>query len=252
MWRLRALRPALRGNAVSRGRNRRTDRARFGSEASVTQFILENTEVVSGNSLTPEISLRLFTPNCKFWHERAELWPFADPFWAIYWPGGQALARYLLDEPRVAKDKKVLDLGSGCGASAIAAKLSGSANVLVNDIDPIAAIACELNCELNGLDPFPSETENLIGSEPKGWDLILLGDMFYEEALADSLHIWLQTCIRAQGTQVLIGDPGRGHLEKLRIKRHLHQLAEFELPHAVRKENFGLTRSSVWHYHPEL
>ncbi|KAL4624980.1 hypothetical protein GN956_G17747 [Arapaima gigas] len=254
MWPLRGLGGlrAVRRNLRPRGQNRYTGFARFGSEESVTQFILENTEVVSGNSLTPEIQLRLFTPNCKFWYERPELWPLADPFWAVYWPGGQALARYLLDTPGAAKGRKVLDVGSGCGASAIAAKLSGSADVLVNDVDPAAAIACKLNCALNGLEPFRSETENLIGSELKGWDLILLGDMFYEEALADSLHTWLQSCIQAHGTQVLIGDPGRAHLENHRIRKHLHQLAEYELPPGVRKENFGLTSSSVWHFQPEL
>lgn len=33
------------------------------------------------------------------------------------------------------RGKAVLDLGSGCGASAIAAKLSGAAHVVANDID---------------------------------------------------------------------------------------------------------------------
>lgn len=32
--------------------------------------------------------------------------------------------------------KSVLDIGSGCGAAAIAAKMSGASRVLANDIDP--------------------------------------------------------------------------------------------------------------------
>ncbi|KAF6118560.1 electron transfer flavoprotein subunit beta lysine methyltransferase [Phyllostomus discolor] len=55
-------------------------------------FLEENTEVTSSGSLTPEIRLRLLTPRCKFWWERADLWPHSDPYWAIYWPGGQALS----------------------------------------------------------------------------------------------------------------------------------------------------------------
>ncbi|GCB76329.1 hypothetical protein scyTo_0020461 [Scyliorhinus torazame] len=98
-------------------------------------FIARNTEPVREH-LTPEISLRLLTPRCPFWSEPAQLWPFSDPYWAIYWPGGQALSRYLLDNPTVTKSKKVLDLGSGCGASAIAAFMSGATCVLANDIDP--------------------------------------------------------------------------------------------------------------------
>lgn len=58
-------------------------------------FLEENTEVTSSGSLTPEIQLRLLTPRCKFWWERADLWPLRDPYWAIYWPGGQALSRYV-------------------------------------------------------------------------------------------------------------------------------------------------------------
>lgn len=59
----------------------------------IRQFISENTEVAEGQSLTPEIKLRLLTPSCKFWRERPQLWPFEDPYWAIYWPGGQAISR---------------------------------------------------------------------------------------------------------------------------------------------------------------
>uniref|UniRef100_A0A3B3TF80 Electron transfer flavoprotein beta subunit lysine methyltransferase n=1 Tax=Paramormyrops kingsleyae TaxID=1676925 RepID=A0A3B3TF80_9TELE len=222
------------------------------SEDDIKQFIIANTDIVRRNNLTPEISLRLFTPNSKFWHAKPELWPFTDPYWAIYWPGGQALARYLLNNPEVARGRKVLDLGCGCGASAIAAEITGAVYVLANDVDPVAAIATKLNCELNGLESLPTETENLIGTEPKGWDLILLGDMFYEEVLIDSLHTWLRSCIQAHGTQVLIGDPGRAHLESHVIRRHLRLLANFQLPESIREENFGLSNSCVWSYQPEL
>ncbi|XP_071756421.1 electron transfer flavoprotein beta subunit lysine methyltransferase [Centroberyx gerrardi] len=159
---------------------------------------------------------------------------------------------YLLNNPAVCEGKTVLDLGSGCGASAIAAKLCGAAHVVANDIDSVAAIATHMNCELNGLEPLVCVTDNMIGSEPEGFDLILLGDMFYEETLADRLHSWLDRCIQTHGTQVLIGDPGRAQFEGHGIRRLLRQLAQFELPESVREENYGLTCSTVWRYHPEL
>lgn len=46
------------------------------------------------------------------------------------------LFRYILDNPHVVKGRSVLDLGSGCGATAIAAVMSGASQVLANDIDP--------------------------------------------------------------------------------------------------------------------
>lgn len=116
----------------------------------------------------------------------------------------------------------------------------------------VAAVATHMNFELNGLEPAVCLSNNMIGSQPEGFDLILLGDMFYEEALATSLHNWLDRCIRTQGTKVLIGDPGRAQFEEHGIRRLLRQLAQFELPESVREENYGLTCSRVWCYHPEL
>uniref|UniRef100_A0A3Q3G768 Electron transfer flavoprotein beta subunit lysine methyltransferase n=1 Tax=Labrus bergylta TaxID=56723 RepID=A0A3Q3G768_9LABR len=197
------------------------------------RFIGENTEVVGEQSLTPELRLRLFTPSCRFWTERPELWPYEDPYWAIYWPGGQALSRFLLDHPAVCRGQTVLDLGSGCGASAIAAILCGAAHVVANDIDPMAAVATHMNSELNGLQPPVCLTHNIM-------------------SLATSLHSWLNRCMETHGTKVLIGDPGRAQFEEHAIRRLLRPLAQFELPDSVREENYGLSCSGVWSYTPEL
>lgn len=116
----------------------------------------------------------------------------------------------------------------------------------------VAATAIRLNCELNKLEPIPCVTDNLIGSERLNWDVILLGDMFYDEDLADSLHTWLQKCVQVGKTQVFIGDPGRAHLENHRIKRVLRMLAQYTLPQTVRDENYGLTTSTVWRYQPDV
>lgn len=213
-------------------------------------YLEENTEVTSSGSLTPEIQLRLLTPRCKFWWERADLWPYSDPYWAIYWPGGQALSRYLLDNPDVVRGKSVLDLGSGCGATAIAAKMSGASKILANDIDPIAGMAITLNCKLNGLNPFPILTKNILNTRQGKFDLIVLGDMFYDEDLADSLHLWLQNCFWAYGTRVLIGDPGRPQFSGHSIQHQLYQLAEYTLPEPTQQDNNGLTTSVVWDFHP--
>lgn len=213
-------------------------------------YLEENTEVTSSGSLTPEIQLRLLTPRCKFWWERADLWPYGDPYWAIYWPGGQALSRYLLDNPDVVRGKSVLDLGSGCGATAIAAKLSGASKILANDIDPIAGMAITLNCKLNGLNPFPVLTKNILNTQQGKFDLIVLGDMFYDEDLADSLHLWLQNYFWTHGTRILIGDPGRPQFSGHSIQHQLYQLVEYTLPEPTQQDNNGLTTSAVWDFHP--
>lgn len=78
-------------------------------DPALKAFLEDNTEVTCSGSLTPEIQLRLLTPRCKFWWDRADLWPHADPYWAIYWPGGQALARYC---PLIAKPLEYFSFSS--------------------------------------------------------------------------------------------------------------------------------------------
>src|SRR5712691_44431 len=60
----------------------------------------------------------------------------APPFWAFPWAGGQALARYVLDNPQVVRGRRVLDVASGSGLVAIAAAKAGAASVTATDIDP--------------------------------------------------------------------------------------------------------------------
>ena len=42
---------------------------------------------------------------------------------------------YLLDNNSLVRERRVLDVGCGCGASAIAAKMAGATHVIANDID---------------------------------------------------------------------------------------------------------------------
>ncbi|XP_043944065.1 electron transfer flavoprotein beta subunit lysine methyltransferase isoform X2 [Protopterus annectens] len=157
---------------------------------------------------------------------------------------------YILDYPDVVKCKSVLDIGSGCGASAIAAQMSGASQVVANDIDPVAEIAIRMNCLLNNVKPFPVFTSNIIGTHLRIWDLILLGDMFYDEELSESLQTWLKKYISVHETLVLIGDPGRPHFISHSIFKQLQKVAEYELPETTREQNYGLTRSCVWKYQP--
>ncbi|XP_027700091.1 electron transfer flavoprotein beta subunit lysine methyltransferase [Vombatus ursinus] len=215
----------------------------------VQTFLEENTEVTNSGNLTPEIQLRLLTPRCRFWWERADLWPYSDPYWAIYWPGGQALSRYLLDNPDIVRGRSLLDLGSGCGATAIAAKMSGALRILANDVDPIAGVATLLNCKLNKLDPLPILTENILDSELDKWELIVLGDMFYDEDLSDRLLQWLRKSIWTHGTKVLIGDPGRPQFCGHNIQNHLQKVVTYSLPELTEEGNNSLTTSTVWNLH---
>ena len=137
------------------------------------------------------------------------------PFWAFPWPGGQAIARYLLDNPLVIKDKYALDLASGSGIAGIAALLASARHVDFNEIDSLACKSISLNIMANRLNLSPSILEeNLISNSarrhPKknGWETILAGDVFYEQPMSKNIIKWLLDKAR-EGTEILIGDPGR-------------------------------------------
>ncbi|XP_054278695.1 electron transfer flavoprotein beta subunit lysine methyltransferase-like isoform X1 [Macrosteles quadrilineatus] len=176
------------------------------------KIIEENTEITNEDNLTPEIRLHLITPRSKLWNAKSRDSPFKDsPFFAFYWAGGQGLTRYILDHPEIVKGKRVLDLGSGCGATAIAAAKCGAKSVTANDIDPLHCLLTDMNARLNNVAINITNTDFVsdmkIGTSDD-WDVVLVGDMFYENPLAEELTEWLRLEKEA-GKFIYIGDPGR-------------------------------------------
>ena len=154
--------------------------------------------------LCPELQLWLLPPGAKSWHATDPV-SLEMPYWAFAWPGGQVLARYLLDHPEAVRGKRVLDFGSGCGLEGIAAAKAG-AQVLCADIDPLAARFALRNGELNAV-ALEVTTEDLIGTQPRA-DVILAGDACYAPELAGRLVPWLAGQAE-RGVLVLVGDPLR-------------------------------------------
>ncbi|MEV6599684.1 50S ribosomal protein L11 methyltransferase [Actinoplanes sp. NPDC051346] len=164
--------------------------------------------------LVPEIRLYLAEDPTLLWArlEAAAGQRLLAPFWASAWPGGQALARYVLDNPALVAGRRVLDIASGSGLVAIAAARAGAASVVANDIDPYASVAIEANARANGV-PVTCLSDDLLDGEAGDGvdaDVILAGDGLYEETLAARVLAFLSRRA-ARGELVLAGDPGRGH-----------------------------------------
>jgi predicted nicotinamide N-methyase len=160
----------------------------------------------------PEIRLRIGGLAMPLW-ERAAL---ADarpavppPMWAWPWAGGQALARYVLDHPSTVRGATVADIGAGGGIVAIAAALAGARSVTAIDIEPFAIEACRLNAMANVATIEVSEADP--AGTDGGWDVVLVGDLWYESELAARMEPWLRA-LAARGATVLIGDLGRAYL----------------------------------------
>jgi predicted nicotinamide N-methyase len=162
------------------------------------------------------------------------------PFWAFAWPGGQALARYLLDRPGLVAGRSVLDLGSGSGLVAIAAAMAGAATVTASEIDPLAAAAIRLNARANEV-PVPVIVGDVLDGDGDGAQVVLAGDVWYSRALAGRVLGFLERAT-ARGASVLAGDVGRAFLPRDRFR----VLDARDVPVLADLEDASVKRTMVW------
>jgi predicted nicotinamide N-methyase len=168
-------------------------------------------------ALVPEIALHQADDPIGLWElnegeYRSEQPP---PFWAFAWAGGQALARYLLDHPDVVRGRRVLDLAAGSGLVAIAAARAGAAAVRAVEIDPLAIAAIELNAKVNEVS-IVTELGDILAGDVGDAEVVLAGDVFYSQAMADRMLGFLRRAVRA-GCTVLVGDPQRAFLPRTQL-----------------------------------
>jgi len=194
--------------------------------------------------LVPELRLYLATEGDTLWEmgeAELEATGLPAPFWAFAWAGGQALARYILDTPTIVRDKHVLDFGSGSGLVGLAALQAGAASALCADIDRFACAAATLNAEANSLTLSASD-QDLVGKDGP-WDVILVGDMCYEQPLAGEVEAWLRDQ-SSKRVSVLIGDPGRTYLPKDRLEK----LVSYSVKTSRALEDTDVRNTSVWQF----
>jgi len=146
-----------------------------------------------------------------------------SPYWAYYWAGGLALARYVLDHPEIVAGRRILDLGAGSGLVAIAAAKAGAGAVIAAEVDAYAVTALGLNAAHNEV-AVSVVRGDLTGGAPPPVDVVLVGDLFYERDLAERVTAFLDRCL-ADGVLVLVGDPWRAWLPRSRLRL----LAEYEV-----------------------
>ncbi len=204
--------------------------------------IVERLTKVMRPPLVPEIRLRLAADAYGIFQEVAELpipWGTMQPFWAFAWPGGQALARYILDHPALVAGRTVVDVGSGSGLGAIAAMLAGARSALAADIDPLAAAAASRNGELNGVEVAVTR-DDLLGTDPSH-EVILIGDLVYLPELNIRVTRFLESA-SMRGVKVLVGDRTTAR----RPAVDLALLAEHHAPVTPLLEETHLEDARVW------
>jgi predicted nicotinamide N-methyase len=205
-------------------------------------FVQRNT-VIAAPPLIPEIRLHLATEVTPLWQATEETLArnaLPPPFWAFAWAGGQALARYLLDNPEVVAGREVLDFGAGSGLVAIAAAKAGAARVTAAEIDQFAAAAIAANAAINGV-AIEVITADLSDGDKRFWKLVTAGDICYEQPMAERAMRWLRR-LAGRGSMVLLGDPGRAHLPGI----GLCELARYIVPLSKELEGRDECDAFVW------
>lgn len=162
-------------------------------------------------TFVPEITLHLASAITPLW-QATEAWlaehNLDPPFWAFAWPGGQALARYVMDNPENVAGCRVLDFAAGCGIAGIASALAGAHSIEAAEIDPLARAAIALNAAANGVS-VAVPTTDIVGADCR-WDMILCGDVCYEAPMTTHILPWLRRMARE--AKVWLADPGRAYL----------------------------------------
>jgi predicted nicotinamide N-methyase len=198
---------------------------------------------LSPTPLLPEVDLYVAEDTYSVW----EMTTHADtrgeppvPFWSFPWPGGQALGRYVLDNPHLVAGRRVLDLASGSGLVGIAAAKAGAAVVTTIDVDPFAAAAQTMNARANEVQ-LHVVLADVLDDEVPDFDVVLAGDVCYERELTQRLLGYLRRA-HHNGALALLGDPGRTYLPRT----GLTDVAAYDVPTTLALESATTKRTTVW------
>lgn len=212
------------------------------TEAEREALILGQTAPATA-PLVPELTLHLAGQLTPIWQATEESLARANvepPYWAFAWPGGQALARHVLDHPSLVAGLTVLDFAAGCGIAAIAAARAGAARVLAAELDPLATTAARLNAAANGV-AIAAVADDLTARPAEGWNVILAGDVCYDARMTARIIPWLRAAAGA-GAMVLIADPGRAYLPR----EGLEAIATYDVAVTRELEDRDVRRTTLY------
>jgi predicted nicotinamide N-methyase len=162
--------------------------------------------------LLPSVVVPMAQDELPVWQGAEEIFggPLPAPFWAVAWPGAQALARAVAVGLVPVAGRVVVDVGCGSGLAAVVAARHGAARVLAIDVDPVAVDVALLTAAANDVvvggitgDPIAGDDGLLADA-----DVVLLGDVVYNvdtaARLVQRVRAW-----RAAGKDVVLADSGR-------------------------------------------
>ena len=137
------------------------------------------------------------------------------------WPGGVALARYLVGAPATVRGRRVLELGCGTGAAGIMAKWLGARKVLLTDGSPAVLKNTEINVKRNARGGTAVSRlrwgygDDIARAGRKQWDLVIAAEVGYQRETLPALLDTIAALLADDGRALLqltpeLADNGRG------------------------------------------
>lgn len=159
--------------------------------------------------LVPEISAFTVDDPVPLWEaiERAAGGRIETPYFAVAWPGAQAIARVLVDGTVDARGARVVDLACGSGLALVAAARAGAARAVGVDIDPWAIACARLVVERNHVD-CALRVDDAFAASLDEADLVLVGDLASRAAHAPHLSALYARAL-GTGARLVVADSGR-------------------------------------------
>ena len=174
------------------------------------------------------------------WKRARELDEHAPvPYWGIVWPGGRGMARFILGNKKLFRGRRVIDVGSGSGITAVAAAMAG-ARMTGIDIDPRAVKLAEMTAAANGAacEFRHAGVDNIGDDDLTQYDIILAGDIFNVKEFAEGVISLARRGLGA-GLKNYLADSGRSH----RPRHGVEVLCDMRVP--VFREIEGVTERDV-------
>jgi predicted nicotinamide N-methyase len=142
------------------------------------------------------------------------------PHWAVVWPAAAVMAKFLIENPSIVRNKKVLEIGCGGAIASIAALMAGAEEVTANDIDGVTLKIAEENAGANGVTLVLDSSNWIVRSDNPKADVILFADFFYFKSDSEAMEIMLKQW-KKTGRTILISDGGRAFAPKI-FEKLLH------------------------------
>lgn len=152
---------------------------------------------------------------CKEMTPDEQLDPFAEdlcPYFGILWEAAEGLAEYIAEDPKLVRNKTVLELGCGLGLpSLVAAHLGG--DVLATDFHPDVEEYFKRNCRHSSVECHYQRLNWREENIQKKYDVVIGSDVLYESKHPKEVALGLLRFVKEGGT-VILSDPGRSYLQQ--------------------------------------